>query len=109
MALRIAFDLDGTLADMESELVQQARVLFGEMKSIADSSSDGDSEQAAAETSNENASALEKLNMTPRQQRRLWKHVESIENFWLTLNELEPDVIRRLAALAAERHWEIIF
>src|SRR3989454_5089886 len=50
-----------------------------------------------------------KLNMTTRQQRRLWKHVESIENFWLTLEELEPGVIQRLAAIAAERRWEIIF
>jgi hypothetical protein len=47
--------------------------------------------------------------MSARQQRRLWKHVESIENFWGTLKELEPGVIERLAALAAERRWEIIF
>ena len=30
MPLRIAFDLDGVLADMERELVRQAEVLFGE-------------------------------------------------------------------------------
>ncbi len=47
--------------------------------------------------------------MTARQQRRLWQHVESIENFWEGLAELEPGVIRRLAALAADRRWEIIF
>ena len=28
--LRIAFDLDGVLADMESELVRQAEILFGD-------------------------------------------------------------------------------
>src|SRR5262249_43288260 len=39
----------------------------------------------------------------------LWRHVQSIENFWQTLNELEPGVIPRLAALAAERRWEVIF
>ena len=47
--------------------------------------------------------------MTARQQRRLWQHVESIENFWEGLAELEPGVIRRLATLAADRRWEIIF
>jgi hypothetical protein len=47
--------------------------------------------------------------MTPRQQRRLWHHVESVENFWEGLHELEPGVIRRLATLAADRRWEIIF
>ena len=30
MALRIGFDLDGVLADMEAELVRQAEILFGE-------------------------------------------------------------------------------
>ena len=30
MALRIGFDLDGVFADMESALVRQAEILFGE-------------------------------------------------------------------------------
>jgi len=50
-----------------------------------------------------------KLNMTSRQQRRLWRHIGSIENFWETLAELEPGVIQRLAAIATERRWEVIF
>src|SRR6267143_1652790 len=126
MALRVAFDLDGVLADMESELVRQAETLFGESmtRRLEERASDGapatdpptetaggteEQRQAAAETSSENVPPLIKLNMTTRQQRRLWKHVESIENFWLTLAELEPGVIQRLAAIAAERRWEIIF
>src|SRR6267378_2713264 len=126
MALRIAFDLDGVFADMESELVRQAELLFGESmtRRLEERASDGapatdpptetaggteEQRQAAAETSSENVPPLIKLNMTTRQQRRLWKHVESIENFWLTLAELEPGVIQRLAAIAAERRWEIIF
>jgi hypothetical protein len=47
--------------------------------------------------------------MTGRQQRRLWRHVESIENFWEGLDELEPGIIQRLAAIAIDRRWEIIF
>src|SRR4051794_16609469 len=109
MALRIAFDLDGTLADMETELVQQARVLFGDVKSANDPTVEGEEDQAAAESSSENTSTLERMNLTPRQQRRLWKHIESIENFWLTLSEIEPGVIRRLGTLASERRWEIVF
>src|SRR2546425_6336019 len=125
MALRIAFDLDGVLADMESELVRQAEILFGEpmTRRLEERATDapptdpptetpGGSEeqrQASAETAPENVPPLIKLNMTTRQQRRLWKHVESIENFWLTLEELEPGVIQRLAAIAAERRGGIIF
>jgi hypothetical protein len=35
--------------------------------------------------------------------------VAGIENYWGTLNEIEPGVIERLAGLATEHRWEIIF
>ena len=116
MPLRIAFDLDGVLADMESELVRQAELLFGEPmtrrlqeRGDADPADTGTEGQAAAEAAPDNLQPLIRLNMTSRQQRKLWRHVESIENFWQTLEELEPGVIPRLAAMATERRWEIIF
>jgi phosphoglycolate phosphatase-like HAD superfamily hydrolase len=128
--LRIAFDLDGVLADMESELVRQAETLFGEAMTrrleeravdpdrpaavVASESGDRSTNavsggQAAAEGALDNIPPLLKLNMTARQQRKLWRHVETIENFWETLSELEPGTITRLAAIATERRWEIIF
>jgi hypothetical protein len=125
--LRIAFDLDGVLADMEAELVRQAEILFGEpmtkrlqeraagTPSSASASAsvtppgEVSDTQTAAEASLDNVPPLLKLNMTARQQRRLWNHVESIENFWQTLEALEPGVIERLSAIAMERRWEVIF
>jgi hypothetical protein len=125
LPLRIAFDLDGVFADMEAELVRQAETLFGEAMTrrleeravetraaghSADTPPEGTEErQAAAETSSENVPPLLKLNMTSRQQRKLWSHVESIEDFWQTLSELEPGVLSRLAAIASDRRWEVIF
>ena len=47
--------------------------------------------------------------MTQRQQRRLWRHVESIENFWESLAEIEPGAVARLANAATETPWEVIF
>ena len=47
--------------------------------------------------------------MTARQERRLWRHVEAIENFWETLAEIEPGAVARLAAVATERKWEVLF
>jgi hypothetical protein len=47
--------------------------------------------------------------LTPRQHRRLWRHVETIESFWEGLKEIEPGVVARLAAIAAQRRWELIF
>jgi hypothetical protein len=124
MALRIAFDLDGVLADMESELVRQSEVLFGEPMTrrlqeraaeAGETPADGTvtpvpaAAPGAAESGPDDAPAVVRLNMTSRQQRRLWHHVESIENFWEKLDELEPGVIARLASLAIDRRWEIIF
>jgi hypothetical protein len=127
--LRIAFDLDGVLADMESELVRQAEILFGEAmtRRLRERVAEPDQTTAAVATDTgeqtsevggdgqpgpealENTPPLLKLNMTSRQQRKLWRHVETIDNFWETLDELEPGFIKRLAAIAAERRWEIIF
>jgi len=125
VALRIGFDLDGVLADMEGELVRQAEILFGEpmtrrleerplpaaadvdaRRAAGDAAPDPEAPPDAAQDS---VPPLLKLKMTPRQQRRLWRHVESIENFWETLAPIEPGVIERLARLTSARRWEIIF
>jgi hypothetical protein len=126
LSLRIAFDLDGVLADMENGLARHAETLFGEamtrglrepvaaadtnvevsQSTATGSESDG---QRQAETSPDDVPPLVKLNVTARQERRLWDHVESLENFWETLEEIEPGVIARLAAIAADHRWEIIF
>jgi hypothetical protein len=127
LSLRIGFDLDGVLADMDRELIRQTETIFG--KAIASrlagapteppspiapagqtppaidagQTAQGTTEKAVPEAD------LSKLQMTARQQRRLWQHIGRIENFWETLEEIEPGAIARLARLAAERQWEIIF
>ena len=94
--LRIAFDLDGVLADMEAELMRQAKLLFGESVDGTCPERRGGRRGAAepADEPTENTPAVLKLRMTARQQRRLWKHVESIEDFWETLDEIEPGADR---------------
>jgi hypothetical protein len=103
MTLRLAFDLDGVLADMDGELVRQAEGLFGD--ALARRPVAGSRPPPPADT----ALPIVSLPMTMRQTRRLWHHVETVENFWESLEEIEPGVIARLAAIAAERRWEIIF
>jgi hypothetical protein len=100
MPLRIAFDMDGVLADMESALVEHAEGLFG-----ADESTAG----APAEAPDVVAPVVAKLRITPRQERRLWERVESIENFWESLTEIESGAVARLYALSVEQRWEVIF
>jgi hypothetical protein len=118
VALRIAFDLDGVLADMDSELGRHAESLFGQAvtrhleNDTADLPQDGSQNQDAPPippTSSLDAPSLAKLRLTSRQQQRLWRHIAAIENFWEGLHELEPGVVARLGSVAADRRWEILF
>jgi len=117
MPLRIAFDMDGVLAEMDAELLRQAELLFGKPAAHpgADRAEEDDAptgieaaESAIDPAPDFNPPAIQ-LNLTRRQQRRLWQHVRSIENFWQGLDEIEPGVVARLGALAAASRWEIIF
>jgi hypothetical protein len=119
LSLRLAFDLDGVLADMESELVDQAKALFGEAvmdtrpEPVADQTPDsavapssaGESPTADAE----NTPPMPTLRLTSRQERQLWRHVTTIDAFWESLREIEPGSVARLGALAREHRWEVIF
>jgi hypothetical protein len=132
MPLRIAFDLDGVLADMESELVRQAEILFGEAMTrrlqerveatpaspgnattrgtaAGDRTGRSSESQNSAEKVSDDVPPIVKLDMTERQQRQLWRHVESIENFWESLAEIEPGAVARLASAATQTPWEVIF
>jgi len=111
MGLRIGFDLDGVLADMESALIREAETLFrsslkrqkahrGVLSSMFD---------LVPEDVSDNAPLRHELELTARERRQLWRHVHSIDGFWESLEETEPGIVARLATIAAERHWEIIF
>ena len=114
MPLRVAFDLDGTVADMYSALRREAVELFGEsiLRTPVQASQPqeaGSEQPAAADDTQPTAVAIAELHLTARQQNQLWDHVKKIENFWTSLPELEPGIISRIAKAAAERRWEVIF
>jgi len=120
MALRIAFDLDGTLADLDSALAEITRRLFGEEPEAA---SARQAEDANPKDGKEAASASpaspspEEDRVTPprvrslsrRQQEMVWDAARRTENFWETLPEIEPGTVKRLGSLASGRGWEVIF
>jgi hypothetical protein len=111
MPLRIGFDMDGVVADMELALVEQAEKLFGPgVKQQRRHTGDEHSMSTLVpEEVSDDAPLRYELELTAKQRRHLWLRVKGIENFWETLAETEPGCVARLAALAEERHWEIIF
>ncbi|OFW16264.1 MAG: hypothetical protein A3F70_03625 [Acidobacteria bacterium RIFCSPLOWO2_12_FULL_67_14] len=108
MALRIGFDLDGVLADMEAALVREAGKLFGPRLASAHRGRALISD-LVPEAILDDAPLRQELHLTVRERRRLWRHVQQIDGFWESLDEIEPGTVARLAALAAEHRWEIIF
>jgi len=119
MPLRVGFDLDGTVADMYFALHREAVKLFGEEVLRKTASKSNKPQEAGAEQSgsepesepedDQSNPALAELHLTSRQQVQLWDHVKKIENFWISLPELEPGIISRIAKASVERRWEVIF
>ena len=108
--MRLGFDLDGTVADLQGALAREARRLFPGIdpgalpKSIAASA-----ESAGAEGDTESTPVFSMSSLTQRQQRELWQAACAQVNFWETLDEIEPGSLARLSQLARERRWEVIF
>jgi len=113
LSLRVAFDLDGVLADMDSALFIQAENLFGEK--LQRRRERAAAKQAAALTravppaGKPAPQPVTGFELTAREQSRLWRHVGTLDNFWQSLREIEPGAVKRLAAVAAANRWEVIF
>jgi hypothetical protein len=120
MALRIACDLDGTVADMNAALQREAETLFGPnvdlragMGGPREPPSDADVSAAAEETAGDPVKKEDvsvRRGLSSREYRQLWAHVRNdVENFWATLNEFEPGSIARFHGSARKYGWEVIF
>ncbi|MEO7134787.1 MAG: hypothetical protein ABI024_11270, partial [Vicinamibacterales bacterium] len=109
MPLRVGFDLDGTVADMSSALYREALALFGDEAVPKAASQTTTPQEVRGEQDNKKPDdtpksedthapidAMRDLQLTARQQMKLWDHVKKIENFWSTLPELEPGIIARI-------------
>ena len=55
------------------------------------------------------APALTTKAVDRRQAEAIWKQIAAQENFWESLGEIESGAIARLAAVADDRRWEVIF
>jgi hypothetical protein len=121
MALRIACDLDGTVADMDAALQREAKRLFGADVDLH--ASTARALESAEDVEGQLASGVEGPGgdrttpetratarpLTRSELTRLWGHVARTEDFWRSLGEIEPGAVARLASLAARHRWEVLF
>lgn len=122
MSLRIACDLDGTVADMERALQREAEALYGPDVDLRAGQSmplvplqspanfaNGDPPAAGAESPPPASPQTGKRPLTDRERRGLWAHVGRIENFWFALKEVERGAVARFGAQAMAHRWEVLF
>ncbi len=114
MSLRVAFDLDGTVADMEGALQRVAEQLFGPNVALRPAGSEHLEAPANVDDVDDDPTKTEpraekKQVLSGRQLRQVWERVAATENFWGTLAEIEPGSVARIAALRNEHRLEVMF
>jgi hypothetical protein len=120
--VRISFNMDGVLADMDSALARIAEQEFsvsakpgGADMSILQPGAGGGAARDAGAAEADGADALPPYDtallntLTPRQQARLWQRVRGTRNFWETLAECEPGTVKRVQKLAHDLRWDVLF
>jgi hypothetical protein len=108
MGLRVAIDLDGTIADLSRAMHGIAKKKFRRLQRRAPlpapPAPDGDAGAALSDRP-----TLADLDLSATDLDRLWMHVLKIRDFWTTLDEIEPGIVARIQQLADERRWEVLF
>ena len=112
MPMRIAFDLDGVLADLHTAYAKAAIELFPELDRTVIASQDvgsspPESDLAPNESDVPDPSAP--VAVSPRQSEAIWAKLTAHEDFWTTLAEIEDGAIARIAKEAEARRWDILF
>ena len=122
--LRIAFDLDGVLADFssaheataESLLARTDRTNAAGLTRVTEPVTTGEASVPSAPTEGDVrqddqavARAGSPSGLSPRLQARVWRTIRAVPDFWTTLQPIEPGVIHRIQELAVRHRWETFF
>jgi hypothetical protein len=118
--LRIAFDMDGTLADLASAYAEIEERLFGAdlaeherpAPEAREAEQHTEEEAESAATTRDKQRASERrvsFSRDSRHRDRVWRAIESTPNFWTTLKPLEAGAVKRLYELTCEHNWEVFF
>jgi hypothetical protein len=109
--MRIAFDMDGVVADLHTSYLQAALRLFPQLdrSAIATPEVGASPPDDAGTTESEVPDPGSSVAVTRRQSEAIWRELSAQENFWEGLAEIEPGAVARIAAVAEERRWDILF
>ncbi|MFN7978598.1 MAG: hypothetical protein U0P30_10700 [Vicinamibacterales bacterium] len=105
MGLRVAIDLDGTVADLSRAMHDIAKKKFRKLQEPEPDEPPPDADGALPIE----RPTLGDLGLTPAELDRLWTHVLKIRDFWTTLPEMQDGLVARIQQLADERRWDVLF
>ncbi|MBP7777488.1 MAG: hypothetical protein KA371_10190 [Acidobacteria bacterium] len=107
MGLRVAIDLDGTVADLSRAMHGIAKKKFRKLQTpeAAPPPALADAGDAPAV----DRPSLRDLALSASDLDRLWTHVLKQRNFWTTLDEMVDGVVARIQQLADDRRWDVLF
>lgn len=106
MGLRVAIDLDGTVADLSGAMHGVATKHFGESRTAPPAEADTEADADAVPA---DRPSVHDLGLRASELNALWTEVLRTKNFWTTLEETEAGVVARIAELAADRRWDVLF
>jgi FMN phosphatase YigB (HAD superfamily) len=120
MPLRIAFDLDGTLADFETAYRRYAERFSGtdgadgtavepEAREAEERKLAAHGEPRARVDPQTPAAPAQSPRVRRRRMDEVWDAIEATANFWTSLRPIEPGVIVRIRELAERHRWEVFF
>jgi hypothetical protein len=89
MSLRVAFDIDGVLADFRTAFQQAAKEAGVNTRALEESPSQDP--------------------LTSRDIKAIWDYVKRTPNWWTRLQPYEPGQLVRLYELARRWKWEVVF
>ena len=117
LPLRIAFDMDGTLADLHSAYARVEDQLFEgteveherpapEVREVEQHDTETAPEAGASPSSGDRRRSIRS---TSQHRDRVWKAIEATPDFWTTLAPIDAGAIERLYQLTCEHQWEVFF
>jgi hypothetical protein len=107
--MRIAFDVDGVLADLHRSFSDAGRNLFPNLEPESSVATRGEPSVTESEGFDNAPGTPARARLSRRQVDAVWREVLSVPSFWETLQETEPGIVARLAQIADAHRWEVIF
>ncbi len=119
MPLRIAFDMDGVLADFGAAFHEVERQLFGpgtpisegqpEQEEVNQENADEAELRREADPAEETKAAREAAREARRRRDLIWRTIQSTPNFWQTLDPTDRRAVPRIHELMLRHKWEVFF